>query len=79
MSRKQDNGFFGRWQGDQGKFLAKLEKSALGTVVFAMIGVRESSYEVVRGIHSKMAKGRGLAGVDRMREGMDQAARNLST
>ena len=43
-----------------------------------MIGVRESSYEVVRGIHLKMAKGRGLAGVDRTREGMEQAARNLS-
>ena len=33
-ARQGDNGFFGRWQGDQGKFLKKVEKSAPGIVVY---------------------------------------------
>ena len=49
----------------------------LSTVVRTMRGVRESSYEVVRRVHLKLAKGRGLAGVGE-REATGQAARNLS-
>ena len=42
-----------------------------------MRGVCESSYEVVRRVHLKLAKGRGLEGVEE-REAKGQAARNLS-
>ena len=49
----------------------------LATVVCIMRGVCESSYEVVRRVYLKLAKGRGLAGIGD-REAMEQAARNLS-
>ena len=49
----------------------------LGTVVCTMRGVCESSYEVVRRVHLKVAKGKGLAGIGE-REAMGQTARNLS-
>ena len=49
----------------------------LGTVVCIMRGVCESSFEVVRRVHLKLSKGRGLAGVGE-REALEQAAGNLS-
>ena len=79
-ARQGDNGFFGRWQEDQRKFLKKVEKSAPGIVV-DMYNER-SSRVLLRSrdaLSLKSGQGeRGFTGVGE-REAKGQAARNLST